>query len=249
MTVSLTFDAARRVAHLVLDRPAKHNALSVQMLREIVAACTALQREPDLRVVVVRGAGERAFSAGFDLDDFADPDGADLGRAATDALDSLRAVTIAAIRGHCIGGGVVLASACDLRVAAADATFRIPELDLGIPLAWGGLPRLVRELGPALAKELVLTCRPFDAAEAHDWRFVNTVVAPDAVFDHVDALASSLAAKPRLGLLATKQQARIASEALAATHHSDVDHVLLSTAAADPESRAAATAYRERRKG
>jgi enoyl-CoA hydratase/carnithine racemase len=107
------------------------------------------------------------------------------------------------------------------------------------------MPRLVRELGPAVAKELVLTCRPFDAAEAHAWRFVNTVVEPDVLFDHVDALAAVLAAKPRLGVLATTQQARIASEDLVATRHSDVDHVLLAAAAADPESRAVAAARNE----
>ena len=247
MSVSLTFDADRRVAHLVLDRPAKLNALSVTLLRDLVAACAELQREPDLRVVVVRGAGERAFSAGFDLADFADPEGADLGRAATDALDSLRAVTIAAIRGHCIGGGVVLASACDLRIAATDARFAIPEIDLGIPLAWGGLPRLVRELGPALTKELVLTCRPFGAAEALGWRWLNAVVDPVDVFDHADALAASIATKPRFGTLSTVQQTRIASEQLVPTHHADVERVLLDLAAADAESRGAAAAYRARR--
>ncbi len=247
MPVTLSFDDQRRVAHLVLDRPEKLNALSVALLRDLVAACADLQREPDLRAVIVRGAGERAFSAGFDLADFADPAGADLGRAATDALDSLRAVTIAAIRGHCIGGGVVLASACDLRIAASDARFAIPEIDLGIPLAWGGLPRLVRELGPALTKELVLTCRPFGAAEALGWRWLNAVVEPSEVFDHAATLAASIAAKPRFGTLSTVQQTRIASEQLVSTHHTDVERVLLDLAGQDPESRAAAAAYRARR--
>jgi enoyl-CoA hydratase/carnithine racemase len=70
-----------------------------------------------------------------------------------DALEAMRALSIAAIHGWCVGGGLVLAAACDLRIAAEDARFSIPEVDLGIPLAWGGIPRLVREIGPALTKE------------------------------------------------------------------------------------------------
>ena len=83
-----------------------------------------------------------------------------------EAMENLSAVSVASIRGHCVGGGVVLAATCDLRIAASDARFSIPEIDLGIPLAWGGIPRLVREVGPALTKELVMTCRPFGADEA-----------------------------------------------------------------------------------
>ena len=131
---------------------------------------------------IVRGEG-RSFSAGFDLDDFVGQamemsprQTADLGRVAAEALTDVRPLTIAAIHGHCVGGGVVLAAACDLRLAADDARFSIPEVDLGIPLAWGGIPRLVRELGPAITKELVLTCRPFTAEEAAALRFVNRVV-------------------------------------------------------------------------
>ena len=89
-----------------------------------------------------------------------------LGLRMADAIESMRAVTIAQVHGYAVGGGVVLVAACDLRVAADDAVFSIPEIELGIPLAWGGIPRLVREIGPALTKELVMTCRRFTPAEA-----------------------------------------------------------------------------------
>src|SRR4029453_6865374 len=119
----------------------------------------------ELRVVVVRGEG-RSFSAGFDLDDFAGQamemsprQTAALGRIAAEALTDVRPLTIGAIHGHCVGGGVVLAAACDLRLAADDARFSIPEVDLGIPLAWGGIPRLVRERGPATPNDPPLRCR------------------------------------------------------------------------------------------
>ena len=100
----------------------------------------------------------------------------DLGRIMAEAVTDMRALTVVGVHGRCVGGGVVLAAACDLRVAADDAVFSIPEVELGIPLAWAGIPRLVREIGPALTKELVLTCRPFSPAEAAAFGFVNRVV-------------------------------------------------------------------------
>ena len=91
---------------------------------------------------------------------------APIGLRMADAIEQMHAVTIARIQGYAVGGGVVLAAVCDLRVAAEDAVFFIPEVDLGLPLAWGGIPRLVREIGPALTKDLVMTCRRFSPAEA-----------------------------------------------------------------------------------
>src|SRR5258708_17769806 len=152
---------------------------------ELVEAARALDAIPTVKVVVIAGNG-RAFSAGADIAGFGQPpseidagtetgrhtaaggtrEATDLGRRMVDAIESMRAVTIARLHGHCIGGAVVLAAVCDLRVAADDTRFVIPEVDLGIPLAFGGIPRLVREIGPTLTKELVMTGRPFSAAEA-----------------------------------------------------------------------------------
>lgn len=237
------------VAHLVLDRPERLNALSRVLLSELVGACRWLDDQRHIKVVVVRGAG-RAFSAGFDLGDFTTPsaelsvrDTADLGRLAAEALTDLRALTIASIHGHCVGGGLVLAASCDLRVSADDAHFSIPEVDLGIPLAWGGIPRLVREIGPAVTKELVLTCRPFDAAEARALRFLNDVV-PSADLDRtVSDLAASLAAKPGFALRTTKQQVNAATEEMVGTRRNASDADTLAAAVADPESMAASRRY------
>jgi enoyl-CoA hydratase/carnithine racemase len=252
-TLQLLYEPGAAVATLLLDRPAKLNALSRTLLTELVEACRWIDAVRELKVVVVRGAG-RAFSAGFDLADFttADPDlpardAADLGRLATDALADVRPLTIAAVHGHCVGGGVVLAAACDLRVAAETARFSIPEVDLGIPLAWGGIPRLVRELGPALTKELVLTCRPFDAAEAHALRFVNRVVAEGDVVVAAEALAGELAAKPGFALRTTKAQVNAVTEEMAGTRRNANDADTLMVATADPESRAAGRRYLEGR--
>ena len=243
--LDLRYRDDRRIGFLTLNRPKKHNALSLALLRELVAACKELNHEPDLRVVIIRGAGDKAFSAGFDLGDLAsgDPSGAQLGFDATEAIARLRAVSIAAIQGHCIGGGVVLASACDLRIAAVSTRFSVPEIDVGIPLAWSGLPRLVRDLGAAITNELVMTGRSFTAAEAHAWRFVNDVVGDETLHDAALELAETIASKPRLGVLATKQQVRIASENLVSTAASDMDRTLIAAAGADTESRATMRAY------
>lgn len=253
-TLQILREADAPVATLLLDRPAKLNALSRQLLTELVEACRWLDTLTDLKVVVVRGAG-RSFSAGFDLVDFGSvPDGgsprdtADLGRQATDALADVRALTIASVHGHCVGGGLVLAAACDLRLAATTARFSIPEVDLGIPLAWGGIPRLVRELGPAVTKELVLTCRPFDAAEAHALRFVNRVVPDDDLEHATGELAAELAVKPGFALRTTKQQVNAVTEEMAGTRRNANDADTLAVALADPESRDATRRYLESRR-
>jgi enoyl-CoA hydratase/carnithine racemase len=248
-TIKLIHLAGEPVATMLFNRPDRLNALSRSTLREVVTACRWLDETGVIKAVVVRGAG-RAFSAGFDLDDFTSLDAdssprdtADLGRAAADALTDVRPLTVAAIHGHCVGGGLVLAAACDIRLASDDVRFSIPEVDLGIPLAWGGIPRLARELGPAITKELVLTCRPFDAAEAKALRFVNRVVPAADLVAEAEALAAELASKPGFALRATKTQVNAVMEEIAGTRRNANDADTLTVALADPESRAISRAY------
>lgn len=247
-STALRLTGAGPVRTLWLDRPEKLNALSRQLLLDLVATCRWLDDQADIKVVVVRGQG-RSFCAGFDLANFTDAadappiETADLGRRATDALTDVRQLTIAGVHGHCIGGGLLLAAACDLRVAARSVRFSIPEVDLGIPLGWGGIPRLVRELGPAVTKELVLTCRAFDAEEARALRFVNEVVDDHDLGDRVDALAAALAAKPAYALRATKEQVNAVAEEMGGTRRNTTDRDLIVGAMHDDESRSVALAY------
>jgi enoyl-CoA hydratase/carnithine racemase len=246
---TLTLEADAPIARLTLNRPARLNALSRESLRELIAAAEALGQVGGVKVVIVAGAG-RAFSAGFDLGGFdgePSPEEVDLGRRMAEAVSAIPAITVAAIHGHCVGGAVVLAAACDIRIAARGTRFSIPEVDLGIPLAWGGIPRLVRELGPALTKELVLTCRPFTAEEAHAGHFLNRVVADDELEREVAALAAELASKPRLLLSQTKRQVDAAVEQAYSTGQSFRDAEAMMTALRDEESRAAALRYLESR--
>lgn len=246
---SLVVDVDGAVARLTLNRPARLNALSRVLLGELIEAAAWLDARPAIKAVVVHGEG-RAFSAGFDLQDFttADPDlspaaGADLGRRMAEAITATRAVTVAAVHGWCVGGGLVLAAACDLRLAAEDARFSIPEVELGIPLAWGGIPRLVRELGPAVTKELVLTCREFGPQEALALRFLNRVTPAGEVLAAAEELARTLATRSSLTLTQTKGHVNAVAEAMGSTAGSGSDALVLAAALADPESRAAGRAY------
>ena len=251
---NLLVEVEGRVGRVTMNRPEKLNALSRQLMSEIVQLGAWLKLREDIRVIVFSGAG-RSFCAGFDLNDFSSASAgesprqaADLGRLATDALTDVPQLTIAAVHGHCVGGGVVFVAACDLRVATTETTFIIPEVDLGIPLAWGGIPRLVREIGPALTKELVLTCRPFGAEEAKSIGFINQVVAPGALETTVTELALNLASKTLYSLHSTKQQVNAVMEEIAGTGRSAGDADMLVYAMRDPESREATDRYLAQRK-
>ncbi len=242
------------IGHMALARPKRLNALSRQTLQDLAQASRWFDEQRDVKVVVVSGQGS-SFCAGFDLNDFMNPDpewgvreSADLGRLMAEAVTNMNALTIASIHGNCIGGGVVLAASCDLRVATDAANFVIPEVDLGIPLAWGGIPRLVREIGPAATKELVLTCRPFGSVEAKSLGFLNTIVSDAELNDYVQALAESLAAKPGYSLRTTKQQVNAVTEEMIGTARNANDADSLVIATYDAESRAASAAYLKSKK-
>jgi enoyl-CoA hydratase/carnithine racemase len=202
------------VGYLTLDRPDRLNALSEALMRELIGASAELSKSP-VRAVVVSGSG-RSFSAGYDMDGFdidhlfadlpaAAGEAAKLGSRMADAIQDMRPVTVAALHGFVIGGGVVLAAACDLRVAAEDTVFAIPEVELGIPLAWGGIERLVAEIGPAMTRELVMTCRRFSAAEARAMGLLNMIVPAEDLMAAATALAEAVAARPNFPIETTKR--------------------------------------------
>ncbi len=239
---TLRVEVDERIGRLTLAQPDKLNPLGTTTLGEIARAAAWFDTT-GASVVIVTGEG-RGFSSGFDLREFSGGGGsADAGRLMAEAMDAMRALTIAAIKGPCVGGGLVLAAACDLRIAADDTRFSIPEVDLGIPLAWGGIPRLVREIGPAFTRELVLTCRPFDADEARSLGFVNRVVPRADLEQAVDELAAQLARKAPSVVATTKRQVNEATEQMASTQGAWADAIALGAALADPEARRAAKEY------
>jgi enoyl-CoA hydratase/carnithine racemase len=238
---------------LTLARPAKLNPLSSHTLDEIEQAARWFDTHEALKVVVVSGQG-RAFTGGADVLGSGGPTGversprddADRGWRMARAMDELRAVTVAKIHGWCVGGGLVLAAVCDLRLAGRSARFSIPEVQLGIPLAWGGIPRLVREIGPALTKELVMTCREFGPDEAKAAGFLNRVVDDDELDAAVDELVATLVRMPKLALLATKAHTNAVTEAMVSTGRSWSDADGLLSGLRDPEGRESSRRYLER---
>lgn len=248
--------ADSRIGRLTLARPDRLNAMGATMLQELARAARWFDEQREVRVVIVRGEG-RCFSAGADLRDPPLVEGlpgsgnswihrrevGQYGLRMADAIEQMRAMTIAQVHGHSVGGGIVLMAACDLRVVAEDTVMFIPEIDIGIPLAWGGIPRLVREIGPALTKELVTTCRRFSAAEAKSVGFVNRVVAAGDVASHAEELAREVASKPSVPVVITKEHVNAVTRAMSAGVTSFGDGDSLLGAAQDPESLAAMRDY------
>lgn len=245
---TLTFTTDGDVGYLALDRPDRLNAMSFELMHDLVNAAAEIAAS-DLRCLVISGNGS-VFSSGFDVEAFrsgvlyesntiARYEAAQLGGRMADAIENLPQVTLAALHGHVVGGAVVLAAACDLRIADSDTVFSIPEIDLGIPLAWGGIRRLVSEIGPALTKELVLTGRPFTAQEAQTAGFLNSVTDPGGAMEIARELAEHIATKPKYPVVTTK---RHVAEVVAGDTSRD-DAMGLIAGLDDPESSNARAAY------
>jgi enoyl-CoA hydratase/carnithine racemase len=254
---TLAVEAEGAVGRLTLTRPERLNAIGPHALQELAEAARWFDARTDVRVVVVAGEG-RAFSVGADLKQRGETaprswierrEVGQVGLRMADAIESMRAVTVARVQGYAIGGGLVLMLACDLRIAAEDAVFQIPEVDLGVPLAWGGIPRLVREIGPARTKELVMTCRRFTPAEAHAAGVVNRVVPAEGLDAAVDELVNELVQKPSVPMILTKEHVNAVARTMSAAATSFSDGDVLLGASADPDSREAGRIYAKRRLG
>ena len=245
--VSVAYPAEDR-AVITIERPGSLNSLDISTMDALARVAGEVAERPLLKVVVVGGRG-RAFSSGVDfglLGGSGDVDRrrvGESGRIMVEAMDAIPAVTVAVMRGAVVGGGLVLAACCDLRVAVEDTYFSIPEVDIGLPVAWGGVPRLVRELGPALTRELIMTCRPFTAREAKDAGFLNRVVPAADLDAAVDELVATLCGKPRYALLAVKESVSEAAEEMVSARGRTEEAETLAAAALDPECREAAADY------
>ena len=206
--ISVTRDDA--VATVTVDRQDALNALDLPTLTELRDRLGELRDDDSARVVVLTGAGERAFVAGADIKYMSglDVDGAqewgDLGHNCAQLLETMPKPTIAAVNGFALGGGCEMALACDLRYASSRAKFGQPEINLGIIPGWGGTQRLARVCGLGVAKDLIITGRVVDAEEALRVGLVSAVFGPDELLDRVGEVARELAKKSPLALAAAK---------------------------------------------
>ncbi len=200
------------IGYVLLDNPARRNAISAAMWRALPNLITSLNDDPAIRCIVLRGAGEIAFAAGADISEFEQNRSSDVSThayevaagAAHGALESSPKPVIAQIQGFCLGGGLALALSCDLRYCADDSQFAIPAARLGIGYGLHGHRRLVATVGHANAREIMFSARRYDAVSAHGIGLVNCVLPVAGLADYVRALALDLAANAPLTQAASK---------------------------------------------
>jgi enoyl-CoA hydratase len=208
--------SAVSVALVTLDRPEVLNALSFDLLDELAAVLDRLDADPDCRAIVLTGSGSRAFAAGADIRELARQTSVSLlvddRFAVWDRIGAIRTPLIAAVRGFALGGGCELAMSCDIIVAAEDASFGQPEINLGVMPGAGGTQRMTRAIGKARAMDLILTGRTISAVEAERMGLVSRVVAPDQTLDTAIELASRIAGQAPVAVLAAKEAIKQADE-------------------------------------
>jgi enoyl-CoA hydratase len=204
------------VVLVTLDRPEVLNALDYRTMGELVDALEKLDTDKSVRCIVITGAGDRAFAAGADIKEMADATPVTMSVANNFArwerLKRVRVPLIACVRGFALGGGCELAMACDMLVAAEDATFGQPEIKLGVMPGAGGTQRLTHALGKARAMELILTGRNLSAREAYERGLVSEIVAREETLPAALALASEIASLPPLAVRAAKEAVNRAYE-------------------------------------
>ncbi|MEW6125476.1 MAG: enoyl-CoA hydratase-related protein [Acidobacteriota bacterium] len=205
-----------RVGVIIVNRPDKLNALNSATRRDILTALDKLENNEDVRVVVITGAGEKAFIAGADINEFAGMTAVKQravmkGRRAFDAVEDFTKPVIAQINGFCLGGGCELALACDLRIASTRAKLGQPEIKLGIIPGGGGTQRLTRLIGEGKAMELILTGDFISAEEAHRLGLVNHVYEPEELEAKTMELANRIAELSPVALAMAKASVKNAA--------------------------------------
>ena len=200
------------VGHVELDRPHRMNTISTELLDELADAVDRLNEDDDVRALLLTGAGDRAFSAGADVQSAASNattlDGVELSKTGQETFGKLEdspMPVVAGIDGYTLGGGMELATAADMRVASESSQFGQPEHDLGLLPGWGGTQRLANIVGEGRAKEIIFTAERYDAEEMADYGFLNEVTTSEELLDDAVALATELAAGPPIAMDFTKR--------------------------------------------
>lgn len=223
-----------RIATVTFDTGNRANALSQELMRQLTVAAQGFHDCPEISAVILTGRDDQ-FCMGADLKD---PEGMTAASASLSqrrvmlrrgprmcqAWEDVDALTICAVEGWCVGGGVALATACDLRVAADNSTFYVPEVERGMNMSWGSIPRFVSLVGPARTKRIAALCEKVTAAMALDWGLADHVVPAGTAIARAREIAGAAAALPPTALKSVKQDVNIAALALArATGHRDLE--------------------------
>jgi enoyl-CoA hydratase len=208
----LRLDVEGPIATITLDRPEKLNAVTPEMLEGLDGALASIDADEAVRVVVLTGAGDRAFCAGADINAWASLAPIDMwrrwvrsGHRVMDRLEGLRQPTIAALNGIAYGGGLELALACDLRIASDTVKVAAPEVGIGTIPGWGMTTRLAVVAGPARAKQMILSGQPVEARRAEAWGVLSEVVAAADLREATRQLAERIAAQAPIAVQIAKQ--------------------------------------------
>jgi len=197
---TLKFEKRKGIAHVTLNRPKELNAYNIQMRDDLYVVLSAIRDDDEIRAVIFKGAGEKAFCAGADLTEFLSAPSPTIARQVRWGRDvwglflSIPQPLIAALHGYVLGSGIEIALCCDIRIASEDARFGLPEVGLGIIPAAGGTQTLPRTVSRGKALEMLLTNRWIDAREAYEFHLVNRVVSREKLLPAARAMAEKIAA-------------------------------------------------------
>lgn len=208
---NILYEKSEGIATITINRPKALNALNEETIQEILSTLDDAEKDENIRVIIITGAGDRAFSAGADINMLKAGGAlevrrtAQLGQKMTNKVEDLEKPVIAAINGYALGGGLELAMACDLRIASEKARLGQTEINIGLIPGWGGTQRLPRFVGKGLAKEMIFTGKMIDAKTAEQHGLVNKVVPADQLKSAVEELATELVNKPPVAIKLAKE--------------------------------------------
>jgi 3-hydroxypropionyl-coenzyme A dehydratase len=206
----VTTSKSNGICTVKINRPDKLNAMNMDVAKELVNIFETLGKDDSVKVIILTGEGDKAFSAGADIEYMSkisadeSEEYAKLGQLVTATVENVKQPTIAAVNGFALGGGCELAMSCDIRIASNTAKMGQPEVTIGIPPGWGGTQRLMRIVGIAKAKELVYTGKMIKAEEAREIGLVNHVVELSTLMDETMKMANMIAANSAIAVRMSK---------------------------------------------
>jgi len=251
--MNLLYEKKDGIATITINRPKALNALNEETLPEFLSSLEDAEKDKKVRVIVITGAGEKAFCAGLDLKTVKDisvikaVETSKLGQKLTLAIEELGKPVIAAINGYALGGGLELAMACDIRIASENARIGQTEVNVGLIPGWGGTQRLPRLVGKGIAKELVFTGKMIDAKTAERIGLINMVVPPEKLKSAVEELSKVIMSKPPIAIKLAKELINSSIETDQGTglvHEAEAFGILAST----EDYREGVSAFIEKRK-
>lgn len=250
---TLLLEKKNGIGTLTINRPKNLNALNKEVLEELTQVLKAIEKDEDIHVLIVTGAGEKAFVAGADIKEMKDKnaiegrDFSTLGNAAFSQLENLRQPTIAAVNGFALGGGCELAMSCDIRIGSVNAKFGQPEVGLGITPGFGGTQRLSRLVGLAKAKELIYTAKTINANEAMSIGLLNQLVEAADLTEEAEKMAQAIMKQSPLAVEASKKAINRGYE-MDLVHGLEMEAEMFGALFATEDQKEGMTAFTEKRK-